>query len=916
MKKLLLLAIFMVTIISNAQIKLTGVVKDSIGNPLEMANVLAINKKTKKMASYGFTDAKGNYKLDLGKNGTYSIKISYVGMKTLDFEVITKEVNVVKNVTLKEDNMLDGINIVSKMPVTIKGDTIIYDADSFKNGSERKLGDVLKKMPGVEVNDAGEIEIEGKKVEKVMVDGKDFFDGDSKLATKNIPSNAVDKIQVLRNYGDVNQLKGVQNNQDRVAINIKLKEGKKNFWFGDVVAGYGKAPNDDLHLFQPKLFYYSPKYTINVIGDLNNIGEVVLNRGDIRNFSGGFRSQSPSNGTNLNLASAGIGFLNATARNANRIDTKLTALNFSYSPNKKLDLSGFLIFSSNSNGQQNNVTRDYIDPATPDDFTRSITDQTSNTGLFKFSANYNKDINNQMNYDVIGRFSNEYRTDNVNSLVLSDIAERENATPFKINQNLSYFYTANENNIFALELKHLLQDEDPFYAASLENDPNNNNNANNDGFDDAAETLGFDRTNMFYNLEQERRVKSNQLDAKLDYYYILNKKSNLNFVAGTIQSTQNFDSRFYQRLDNGTEFTLNPTIPGSANPQTTNNTDYTFSDIYGGLRYRLKSGIFTFTPGFTLHNYSVKNTQYQTETFKDNFQKFLPELSIIAQFKQSENLRFSYRQQVNFTDVNKIARGIVANNYNSFYFGDAELMNAQIHNFNLNYFSFNMFNYTNVFAGLNYRKTIDQINNNVVFQPGSVVSSSTSLNSPFDNESFTAFGRIGKTFKKIKLSFNGNYTYSKSYQFINSVQNTNILNSQNYVGTFSTNFRKAPNVTLRYRLGLSSQDNSARSATVKGVTQAPSISFDAYIWNSLTVRSDFSYNEVKQDGNLQNSFNIWDFSLAYRKDKDAKWEYELVGNNLLGTSSRSTVNTSNLLFSINETFILPRLVTFRVRYNL
>ena len=135
---------------------------------------------------------------------------------------------------MSEDTMLDGINIVSTMPVTIKGDTIIYNADSFTNGSERKLEDVLKKLPGVEVNDAGEIEIEGKRVEKVMIDGKDFFDGDSKLATKNIPSNAVDKIQVLRNYSDVGQLSGVQNNQDRFAINIKLKEGKKNFWFGDI----------------------------------------------------------------------------------------------------------------------------------------------------------------------------------------------------------------------------------------------------------------------------------------------------------------------------------------------------------------------------------------------------------------------------------------------------------------------------------------------------------------------------------------------------------------------------------------------------------------------------------------------------------------------------------------------------------
>ena len=302
--------------------------------------------------------------------------------------------------------------------------------------------------------------------------------------------------------------------------------------------------------------------------------------------------------------------------------------------------------------------------------------------------------------------------------------------------------------------------------------------------------------------------------------------------------------------------------------------------------------------------------------FEDQFQKVFPELSIIAQFKQSESLRFSYKQEVNFTDVNQLARGIVANSYNSFYYGNEELMNAHVHNVNLNYSSFNLFNYTNVFARINYKKTIDQINSNVIFEPSSVVSSSTTLNSPFDNESLTASGRVGKTFNKIKTSLGATYSYSKTYQFLNSLENTNELFSQNYNASVSTNFRKAPNVTLGYRLSYSDQDNSARSAAVKGETHAPSISFDAYVWNSLTVRSDFSYNEVKQDGVKVNSYKILGASLSYRKDKDAKLEYELVGSNLLATGSTAAVNTSNIAFSINETFILPRFVSLRLRYQL
>ena len=123
-KKILTLVIFMTTLIASAQIKLTGVVKDSIG-PLEMANVIALDTVSKKIVSYGFTDANGQYKLDLKKNTVYNIKISYIGLKSVDDFVKTLDADLVKNYKMSNDNMLDEITIVSKMPVRIEGDTII-----------------------------------------------------------------------------------------------------------------------------------------------------------------------------------------------------------------------------------------------------------------------------------------------------------------------------------------------------------------------------------------------------------------------------------------------------------------------------------------------------------------------------------------------------------------------------------------------------------------------------------------------------------------------------------------------------------------------------------------------------------------------------------------------------------------------
>ena len=924
MKQLLILLFLVVAGNSFAQIKMQGIVKDSIGSPLELANIIAINQETNALESYAITNDKGKYILSLGKNGKYKVQVSYIGLKTSEEIITTQETDISKDFKLLSDNSLDTVELTYDMPVTIKGDTLIYNADSFKNGSERKLEDVLEKLPGVEITSEGKIEVEGKEVTKLMVNGKDFFDGDTKLATKNIPSNAVDKIQVLRNYSEVGQLSGVQNNQDNIAINIKLKEGKENFWFGDVTAGGGVAPspNDELYLVQPKLFYYSPKYSINLIGDFNNIGEVVLTNRDIRNFGGGFRIPSNNSGTSINLGDNGLSGLTSIA-NAQEVISKLGATNFSYSPNKALDLSGFIIYKSSRLNTREESFVDYIeiadDPNTPEDESLGLPpdEATSQTGreatnqfLAKLSAQYKPNVNNQLNYDVLTRISDDQERQNLFSSIVGNTNQLNEAKPYSINQNINYYYTLNETNIFAFEAQHLLKDEDPFYNAQLANDPTNNNDpdpSNRDAFDATASGLGLDQDQFAYNLNQERRIKSNQLDAKLDYYNILNAKSNINLTLGTILSKQDFNSNIFQFLDDGSSFNPTPTFNDGRD---TNDVEYNFSDVYLGVHYRIKTGKFTFTPGFSLHAYGNKNTQFGT-TYEDNFFRILPDFETIIQLKKSESLRFRYNMKTSFTDVTNLAQGLVLNNYNSIQYGNPELQNALSHNVSLFYSSFNLFNYTNVFAGANYSKNIDQIRTLTDFE--SVVRTSTYFNSQFADESASLFGRVQRTFGKLRASLRANLNYSKSNQFVQNVRSVNESFTQSYVPELRTNFKEAPNVSLKYTYRISENDQGTN--TTKFITNTPSIEFDAYIWDSLTFLTDFSYSSQESNGNIE-SYRTWNASLSYRKNRDAKWEYSLRASNLLDIDSNISNGAGNISVFSSETFVQPRFVTFRLTYTL
>ena len=826
-------------------------------------------------------------------------------MKSAAERLETLTSDLTKNFILQEDNLLDEVELTYEMPVTVSGDTLTYNADSFNKGTERKLEDVLENLPGVEINDDGQVEVEGKVVTKVMVEGKDFFDGDSKLATKNIPSNAVDKVQVLKNYAEVGQLSGVTNNQNNVALNIKLKEGKKNFWFGNILGGGGEPEvhpkTDNLYLIQPKLFYYSPEYSLNFIGDLNNIGEVAFTRRDYFNFTGGFKRPSATSGTSINLGNNDIGFLTLQNNRAKDINTKFGAANFSWSPKSSLDLGGFAIFSNSRNELQENRSIQYTDAGIgiPNEETQSNTFQENNLGMLKLSTKYQPDANNQLEYEIFGQLSQSEQDQRFFSSINQSIDQIEEVTPFNVSQNLNYYYTLDDKNIFALEAQHVLKDEDPLYNAILED---------KFSYDDTAENLGLDQFQSNYNLSQEKRVQSNQLDAKLDYWRILNKKSNLNFTLGTIFSHQKFDSNIFQFLDDGSFYDSSPTDVSDVN-----SIDYRFTDLYLGLHYRLKTGIFTITPGISGHAYNVNNTQFGQKA-TDNFFRFLPDLNVIVQLKKSETLNLNYRMQTQFTDVSNFASGLVLNNYNSIFSGNPYLENALSHNVSLFYYSFNMFNYTNVFASLNYNKSIDNIRTQSVFQPGSVIRVSTPFNSPFADESMNASGRFQRTFGKIRGTLRANFNYSIFNQFIQNRRSENETFSQTYRAQIRTNFRTAPNLDLSYRYTI--QDNNLGQNSTKFYTKSPTIELDALFLKSFTFRTDYSFNDFSDEIGTINTFEFWNASLSYRKDEDAKFEYELRATNLLDTRSQNQSNAGNISVSATEYFIQPRYITFRVRFEL
>ena len=890
-KVLITLLLVVTSAVALAQeISLCGTVKDSLGVGVDMANVIAINTATQGLESYGITNHAGLFKLKLKTGEQYTVKVSYLGFKPESFTFTAGENDAVKDIVLQEQAaQLDEVDVTYEMPVSVKGDTIVYDTDAFVSGTEKKLKDVLENLPGIEINDDGQIEVEGKAVSKVMVEGKDFFDGDSKLAVENIPANALSKVEVLRNFNEVSQMKGLTNDDDNVALNIKLKEGKKNFWFGELTAGYGP---DDRYLAHPKLFYYSPKYSINIITDLNNIGEVPFTRNDYRNFTGGFRNLNSRGGSSISTGADGLGLSSAQNNRANDIDTKFAAANFSYAPIEGLDLGGFGIYSYTGTILKSEGVTSYI--ASNDvESTTSNTDQTIHLGLAKLSAKYQPNDSFQLDYDALLKQSDDTEEVNVLSIssITDEIAEVKKQKPLSVNQNLNIYYTLSDKNIFAVEAQYLYQDEDPFYEAIR----------NEFAF---VDIFPVDENQELYNINQAKQVVTNKVDAKVDYYRVLGSKSNINLTLGTTQSNQNFNSNIFQILDNKDVLNMNGDDFG-------NDVAFHVSDVYAGLHYKVISGIFTFNPGVTLHQFNVKNEQLGS-VVKDNLTSLLPDVYINAQLKKSENLRFNYQVTRSFTDVSNFAQGYVLNNYNSLYSGNRDLESALNHNVSLNFFSFNMFNFTNIFANVAYTKRIDALKSGVNIVGINRVSST--INSNFDDESFTANGKYERTFGKIKASVQGNLGWSTTNNLVDDEQRTSNSLTQNYTGALSTNFKNAPNLELGYRYTVNNYENGDLETTF--YTSRPYARFDASFLKNFIFTVDYDYyNYTDKEDTITNTYSFLESNLTYQK-KDSRWEYGIKGTNLLNTTTLNRDSTNELYFSTQAYFVQPRYVLFSVKYDI
>lgn len=887
--KIILLFIISTLISYGQNTSISGKVKDS-GKTLPNANILAIPQQENAKVTFAITKEDGSYSLTLQQNIMYKVTVSYLGYEPQTIVINPTTETLTKDFILKPaTNQLDEVVINYKIPLVVKKDTLLYNVSSFTDGNERKLREVLKKLPGVEVDREGNVTVQGKKVTKVLVEDKAFFTGDSKLAVNNIPADAVDKVEVLDNYSEVPFLKGLQDS-DEMAMNIKLKEEKKKFAFGDVEVGGGP---EERYIVHPTLFYYSPKTNVNLIADLNNIGVKSFTFKDYIDFEGGFTKLLEDSGAYFNLYTDDFAnYLNNRdfKENINRFG----AFNIRQSLNKHTDINAYVISTSNQTDTETINLNQYLSGET-------FTEQRVNTNSIKNNFTLGKmtlDYQPAFDEDLQATTSVKVSNSNANGLITTaspfvnnQIETNSQLEAYTLTQSVAYSRKLSSEHTGTFNTNVKVSNETP-QTNWLTNQP-------------ILQGLIPLENDIAFNIFQEKETKNFSFDGVLKDYWVLNNTNHIYTSVGARLFINEFFSSERQLLSTGAVNDFSDNDFG-------NMLTYRFNDVFTGIEYKFQKGKFIFKPALFYHFYNWQLNQLESNEY---FYKglLLPQFTTNVELKNSEKINFRYSVDARFPVVNQLAANFILQNFNSVYRGNPSLENTLNHTINLSYYKFSLYKNLLLNAGINYNRRIKNPKNETQLQGIDQFSTTVLLENP--ESSLNANFQIRKKINTLRYNIKANAGYNEFFQLVNGTVNKNISKQLSGAVGITTFFNKKwPVFDIGYTKELSDYTSLATTQTFEN--SEVSIEIEYAFFKDFLLKFDYRRsNYTNKDANINNTFDVANASLFYQKE-DSPWGFEILATNLFNISFKQQNSFSDFLISDQQIFILPRVLLFKVVYKL
>ena len=739
--------------------RIVGKVVDQESKPLPAASII-IFQEGKLDSLKLISNQDGYFEIDLIQGNKYRIKVSYIGFETsikyIDDSIQLNENDVIILKLFPSTGMMANITLESQK-IQIKEDTISYKIDSTMYRKNDNIETMLKNLPGIQVEKDGTILAQGKQVTKVKVNGKDFFNGDVTVATRELNADMVDRIQVIDDYGDQAAFTGIKDGDPSKTINIELRKDKNKGTFGNLTGGAG---SDSRYISSVTANYFNNSRQISVLGNLNNINANLFNMGNNGGGGGGNRSnfggRSGGGGSGMSngLNSDGVGI------------TKSGGLNYRDEWGKKISFYGSYSYSDKTITTLKNTDQQTVFQDKANSF-HQFSDNFNWTKNHRISSNieYKIDTNNYLKFNIsniINSSENTYFSffdNSASGKLLSKGENQSNSTSNSGNLNGSLLY----NHRFRKKGRTL----------SLNLNAGKNETQSSESVDN--QTLVFRSAFDSFPLTQSQRIsqdyQTENYGARISYTEPIGSTRNLEFnYSYTRQQIDNLRSTYVPDTLAGNGYKVDSILSNYFE------NDYQFQRFGINLKTTLKK--YNYTIGFSAQPATIStNSITNGIVFTNKLVNFFPVVRFAYNFSKSRSFNVNYNgNTVQPTNVQLLP---VADRSNPQFItlGNPNLRPEFNNVLNIRYNNFDMISGNVFFGNLSVTYTNDKIVNDVRFLSRGGSQEITYKNT---NGFWTAnaFYNVTRPIKNRKYVFNwgGNVNYTRDISFVRDSLNVSIQN--------------------------------------------------------------------------------------------------------------------------------------------
>lgn len=899
------------------KINVWGTVADSTGAPLSAATVVLLQAQDSVMKSFSISNNDGTFVLRRVEPGAYLLQVSYVGYEVL-FQQLTlsgeqQEVNVGTLVLTEAATHLETVEVKAEhIPMRFNKDTLEYNADAFKTQPGAVVEDLLKKLPGVEVEPDGTIKAQGENVQNVLVDGKEFFGNDPKIATKNLPAEAVDKVQVFDKKSERAEFTGIEDGRDEKTINLQLKEDKKQGYFGKASVGGGAILNPDgsydIDRYRARLNVnsFSGKTQLSAIGLANNINEEGFGIEEYLQFMGGLSNfMMPGTGGNVEINLDGPGFGPQSGLNNTQ------ALGFNL--NREFGNSAF--------GQRTKINCSYFL-----NHIENLTDKTSSSENVVADETFHENLSllrNSENLNHRFHLTVRHELDSIQNLVLrsslsindGSISSHSDRFAFNgINWSSVMRHSNSDGNGLnfdsRLSYRRKFAKKGRFLVADASIGKKRNENEaliyaiNTSQVADVPWLLSdtLDQRQFFDNDEVSYGLSAS-------YSEPIGKNRYIELFLSRSNATNDTRRNYYDRLPGGGEL-LNDTL------STVFNRGYRYDRAQLNLSLHRKK--LNLTLGAAVQQSVLEGQRNAENPIERRFTRVLPSAFLNYEAGLSRDLRFEYRTTLREPSLEQLQPIVDNTDPLNIYTGNPDLRPEYHHDADLHFMLFDQFSLTSFFASVSAWYAQDPITNSTV-----VNADLSRITRPENTDE--AYGMRAYLNFKTPIRFVGSnisLTYSANWQkntlFINELENrtTNLRHSVNLA--FDNRKKEHFDARIGARVAL----NKSAYSVSESLNQEY---LDQTLFTDLTwtpsekwsFSSDFSYTVFPEESfGTGQTIALWNASIARNLTPGNRFQLKLVAYDLL--NQNLNVNRSSQLNYIYEerTRSLGRHLMLNLSYNL